>query len=247
MLQDQFFQKMHDVLQKIENTQKDTIDLCAQKIAEILVAGGVWHIFDTGHMLMYEAVGRSGGLMAARPIRVTVDMDNPVRPRETAARKKKVFMDQIPGLPEYIINKSDMVSGDVLLIGSVSGFNILPVELALLAKQRNITTIALTAVEYSKTMQAQHPSGKRLFEICDYVLDNCSPIGDAVVFEETLGQSMCPSSGIAAAYINWALQAQIIETLLRMGKTPSVYMSNHLPGAGQHNIDAWLSYEKFGY
>ncbi|SDE49209.1 Uncharacterized protein, contains SIS (Sugar ISomerase) phosphosugar binding domain [Paenibacillus sp. UNCCL117] len=248
MLVQQYFANMKQVLERIEATQLGPIEEAAVKIADSLENGGIWHLLDTGHMLMHEAVGRTGGMMAVRPVKVTVEVDNPTRYREEdISKKKRVFMDEVAGLPAFIVGKSKMMPGDVLMIGSVSGINILPVEMALYAREMGITVIALTSVEYSGFLKPMHPGGKRLYEACDIVLDNCSGIGDTVVQVEELGQGLCPSSGIAAAYIMWALQTRVVELLLARGKQPSVYISNHMPGAGKHNSEAWSRYEKEGY
>ncbi|WP_127579556.1 sugar isomerase domain-containing protein [Paenibacillus koleovorans] len=243
-----YFTNMKQVLERIERTQLDNIERAAERIADSLENGGIWHLLDTGHMLMYEAVGRTGGMMAVRPVRVTVEVDNPTRYREEdIGKKKRVFMDEVAGLPAFIVGKSKMMPGDVLMIGSVSGINILPVEMAIYAREMGITVIALTSVEYSGFLQPMHPGGKRLYEVCDIVLDNCSQVGDTVVQVEELGQGLCPSSGIAASYMMWAIQTRVVELLLARGKKPSVYVSNHMPGAAKHNSTAWANYEKEGY
>lgn len=247
MLMEQYFKNMKAILAKIEATQMEAIEKSAKAITHCLENGGIWHLMDTGHMLMYEAVGRTGGMMAVRPVRVAVDVSNPTRYRETDIMKPKVFMDEIAGLPEYIIKKSNMQAGDVLMIGSVSGINILPVEMAIYARQMGLTVIGLTSLEYSKFLQPQHESGKKLYEVCDVVIDNCCDVGDTLVYVEELEQGICPASGIAASYIMWALQARIIELLLMDGKKPHVYISNHMPGADQYNSRAWAEYERFGY
>ena len=247
MLQELYFQEMQKSLDKIQATQKDAIAQCAEVIANSLTNGGAWHVLDTGHMLLHEAIGRSGGLMAIRPVITTVTVDNPIRRREKAVNKPRVFLDEIQGLPEFVIGKSNIIAGDVLIIGSVSGFNILPVGVALAARANGVITIALTAVEYSRQLESKHPSGHRLFEACDYVLDNCAPYGDALVDVAELEMAICPASGVAAAYINWALQAQVVQALLNKGVKPSLYKSNHLPGAGPHNTAALNRYEELGY
>ncbi len=156
-------------------------------------------------------------------------------------------MDEIEGLPAFIVNKSNMQSGDILMIGSVSGINVLPVEMAQYAREMGLTVIGITAVAYSEFLRSAHKSGKRLFEVCDIVLDNCSNVGDTTVQAEGLDVGICPSSGIAAAYLLWAVQARVVELLIEAGKAPSVYMSNHMPGAGPYNSSAWAKYEKEGY
>jgi uncharacterized phosphosugar-binding protein len=247
MLQERYFAAMRGILGQIEATQKEAVDRCARMVVDSLLADGAFHVLDTGHMLMFEAVGRSGGLIAVRPVNAAVTVDNPVRKRERATAKPKRYLDSIPGLPEYIFDKSEIVAGDVLLIGSVSGINILPVEMALEARKRDVRTIGLTSVAYSAALASKHSSGKRLFEAVDEVLDHCAPVGDTLVEVEQLGLGICPASGVGAAYLNWALQAQIVEQMLAHGVEPDVYLSNHLAAAGAHNAEALARYEKLGY
>lgn len=246
MLTELYFQNMKQVLEKIEKTQRKTISSCAEIIVDSLCHNGIWHLLDTGHMLMFEGIGRSGGMMAVRPVRVNVDVSNPTRKRFTA-EKKNVYLDEIEGFPQFVLSKANIMAGDVLMIGSVSGINVLPVEMAIRAGEMGVKTIALTSVEYSGSLKSCHPSGKRLFESCDYVLDNCGNVGDTLVEVSALGKSICPSSGIAASYIMWALQADVIEKLIARGKEPSVYISNHMENASKLNNESWEHYEKTGY
>lgn len=246
MLMDVYFENLKKVLDKIENTQRESILKSADVIAESLTNNGMFHLLDTGHMLMYEGVGRSGGLMAVRPIRITFDVSNPTRFRQIEG-KKNVYYDEIEGFPEFILQKANVAKGDVILIGSVSGMNILPVEMAIKAKEMGVHTIALTSVEYSKALTPKHKSGKMLYEVCDHVLDNCGNVGDSLVYVEDIDKNICPSSGLAASYLMWALQAEIVSALIKRGKDPSLYISNHLPNASKINNESWSKYEKLGY
>ncbi|MFN6062069.1 MAG: hypothetical protein ACK49K_02165, partial [Bacteroidota bacterium] len=44
-----------------------------------------------------------------------------------------------------------------------------------------IKTIAITSIEQSKQYPSRHPSGKKLYEIADVVLDNRVPSGDGLL------------------------------------------------------------------
>lgn len=246
MYMDVYFKNMKEVLNKIENTQRDTLIAAGKVVAEALSKGAMFQIIDTGHMLMHEGVGRTGGLMALRPIIINCEISNPTRYRKIEG-KKDVYYDMIEGFPEFVLNKANLTKGDVLIIGSVSGYNILPVELALAAKRMGVTTIAITSVTYSKSLTPKHKSGKRLFEVCDYVLDNCGNLTDTLVPVEELGKGICPSSGIAASYLLWALECCIIEELVKKGIKPSIYISNHQPNASAINANMRANYEKYGY
>ena len=246
MFAELYFKNLKAVLDKIESTQRENISECADAITDTLCNNGIWHLLDTGHMLTHEGVGRTGGMMAVRPIRTEVEVSNPTRLRPIPG-KRNVYLDEIEGFPKFVLSKANIMSGDVLMIGSVSGINILPVEMALKAKEMGVKTIALTSVEYSGFLESRHPSGKRLFEVCDHVLDNCGKVGDTLVNVEEIDRGICPSSGIAASYLMWALQADVIEKMLARGKKPSVYISNHIENATVINNETWLQYEKNGY
>lgn len=246
MLKERYYTGLNKVLEQIQETQKEHFEEAAKLIADSVASGGRIHLLDTGHMLMHEIFGRVGGLMLVNPVRVTVEVENPAPPRPQL-KKKRVYMDGIEGLPEFILGSSEIFAGDVLIIGSVSGKNILPVEIAIKAKEMGVKTIALTSTAYSASLPSAHPSGKRLYEVADVYLDNCGVIGDAVVPVEGLEVNICPTSGIAAAFIYWSLAAEVVEELLTRGITPSVYMSNHLPGAGEFNRRNLERYESKGY
>ena len=246
MLTELYFENLKAVLDKIEKTQRENISKCAEVIADSLCNNGIWHLLDTGHMLMHEGVGRAGGMMAVRPVKTEVEVNNPTRLRPIPG-KKNVYLDEIEGFPKFVLGKANIMTGDILMIGSVSGINILPVEMALKAREMGVKTIALTSVEYSGFLKSNHSSGKRLFEVCDYVLDNCGVVGDALVEVEGLGKSICPSSGLAASYLMWALQADVVEKMLARGKKPSVYISNHIENASLINNESWKQYEICGY
>ena len=133
------------------------------------------------------------------------------------------------------------------MVGSVSGYNYFPVDLALKATEMGCLTVAITSIEYSSRLEGRHPTGKRLFEACTHVIDNCTNYGDTLVPVPELGQSICPASGIGASYILWALQSTVVENLIAMGLQPSVYISNHMPNAAKINGEALERYTKYGY
>lgn len=246
MLMDQYFANMKKVLDKIEQTQHKVLEEAGAAIAGKLEQGAAWHIMDTGHMLMYEGVGRTGGMMALKPLKITCEITNPVRYRASPSRGN-VGYDSIPGFADYILGRANILAGDIIMIGSVSGYNLLPVDLAIKANKMGCLTVAITSVAYSSRLKSRHPSGKRLFEACTYCLDNCSDYGDTLVEVPQMGQGICPSSGIGASYLLWALQATVVEKLLEKGLKPSCYISNHMPDAARINGEALERYARNGY
>jgi uncharacterized phosphosugar-binding protein len=222
---------------KIAEIAADTEPICraAAICADALAAGGALHIYDTGHLVSQELVRRAGGLVAFTPLRFSLTVDNPVlnRPSADAPAGKPADLAWIG----HIFGRDQLRPGDVLIAGSVSGKSATVVELARQARQHGLTVIALTAVAYSAHLQSEHPSGQRLFEAADLVLDNHAPYGDALLAVEGLarasdeggGDAICPASGLGAATVLWAVTAGIVEELLARGLTPTVYPSVNLP------------------
>lgn len=247
MLKEKYFKNMKEVLEKVERTQKQNIEEAARLVVESLINDGAWHVYDTSHMLMHEGVGRAGGVMALKPLEFSFKVDNSVRARkrdEEGSRSKA--MDTVD-MCKLVMSKSKILPGDVIVIGHDAGKKVMPLELALTAKKRGVKTIALTSIEYSKHMKSEHPSGKLLHEVCDIVIDTCDRYGDSVVDVEELGRSICPSSGMSACYILWALQAEVVETFLKKGIEPSTYISVHMPDGRKQNAKMKERYEKLGY
>lgn len=243
MLAKQYVKRIKELIDEIEETQLEKIDEAAKIIAQKVAAGAVVHIFDNGHLLSNEAVGRAGGLMLMTPLSFSIAANNPARERGGDSQDPQAE----EGLMKYLVDKSQLRAGDVLLINSVSGKNVRPVELALEAKRRGAYVIAITSVAYSKVVESLHSSGKRLFEVTDFVIDNCGEIGDSLLEVEGIEPKICPSTGVTAAVIIWMLTAQLVTHLLELGITPGVYKSMNLAGAIEYNNKQIERYKKVGY
>ena len=90
-------------------------------------------------------------------------------------------IERLSGMADIVWDNYSIQSGDIILIVSNSGRNAVPIEMALRAKKEGITSIALTSLEQSKQFPSRHDSGKKLYELCDYILDNHVPSGDGLV------------------------------------------------------------------
>ena len=114
-------------------------------------------------------------------------------------------------------------------MGSVSGKTPNVVELAIQARAHGLKVIALTALAYSSKLEPEHPSGKKLYEVADLVLDNHAPFGDGMISVEGLEYAVLPASGLGAATVMWAVVAGTIEEMLARGLTPTVFPSVNRP------------------
>lgn len=242
MLKEAFFSKLYELVETIENSQEQAILEVSKTISNAMADGHCIHIFDTGHLLDSELINRAGGLYAFQRLRVNFQVENPVRTREEEKHKDK----KMEGLMSYALRQSHALPGDVLIVGSVSGKSVFPVDIALSAKEMGLTVIAMTSVAYSSLLKSEHSTGKRLFEVANLVIDNCAPPLDAMVEVDELGLSICPASGIAAAIIMWAIEAKVTENLLERGIKPTILKSINFPGSAEHNEKEYKRYDETG-
>lgn len=137
-------------------------------------------------------------------------------------------------------------SGDVVLIGTNAGTTELTVELALIANERSAFSIALTQVDYEMDPRLipDHPSGKRLSEVADIVIDLGGRYGDTEL-DFTIGDrslSAIPGSGVAAMMAMWMIFAGATEFLCERGTPPLLWDSMQMPGVHATNLERYARY-----
>lgn len=226
MLIEQYFEKLRERIDVIA-ANPEPIRQAAKLCADALAKGGAVHIFDSGHMLSSELIHRAGGLAALSSLSFSLNVVNPVRTRADRvlpADSRLAF-----AYIEHIFESNQLRPGDVLFVGSVSGKTPNVIELALQAKAHGLTVIGLCSLAYSTRLAPEHPSGKKLYEVADLVLDNQAPYGDGMLAVDGLEYAICPASGIGAATVMWAVVAGIIEDMLAQGLTPTVFPSVNRP------------------
>ncbi|MCC6485259.1 MAG: sugar isomerase domain-containing protein [Armatimonadetes bacterium] len=239
-----YFTSLQSLISTIGEAEAETIARVSALGAQSVAKQGVLHIFDTGHMLTSELIGRAGGLLAWTPLSISLSVTNPNRFRE---KEPLPPADDLTQFVKLGLGRSRLRAQDLLFVGSVSGKTPMPVEIALQARALGTTVVALTSVEHSRRLDSEHASGKRLFEVADLVLDNHAPPGDAMLSVDGFDRRLCPASGLAAACAMWAVNAGIVSELVGMGIEPSVYSSVNLPG-GPENVKAIEErYTKLGY
>ena len=224
MLTERYYAALQSLIAEIAADQ-EPIRQAARLCAGALAQGNVVHIFDSGHMVSRELVRRAGGLVALSSLSFSLDVVNPVRTRQEVGQPAEAPYAYI----KHIFESSHLRAGDVLIVGSVSGKTANVVELALQARAYGLQVIALTSLAYSSRLASEHPSGRRLYEAADLALDNHAPYGDAMLEVEGVDAPICAASGIGASAVLWGVVAGIVEEMLGMGLSPTVYPSVNLP------------------
>ena len=127
-----------------------------------------------------------------------------------------------------------MQPNDIFMIASNSGVNGSILGVALAAKARGHKLIAVTSLDHTNKVTPKHPSGKRLSEVADVVIDNLAPFGDSTMQLEG-GIGVGAVSSLTAAFIAQRITIGVAEAMRQRGKTPPVYISANIPGGDQHN------------
>lgn len=137
-------------------------------------------------------------------------------------------------------------TGDVVLIGTNAGTTHLTVDLALIAHERGATSIALTQVAYEMDprLTPEHPSGKRLAEVADIVIDLGGRYGDTeLTFSSNDRQfDAIPGSGVSAVLAMWMIFAGATELLCERGTPPLIWDSMQMPGVHAENLKRYAGY-----
>lgn len=218
-----YFEQIRSMIACIEDSQWSRIQEVAGLIADSVAEGGVFHVFGSGHthILAEEVWCRAGGLAAVSPI---LDPDQ----MPYTGPMKGNMLEKLEGFGKILFETHDAQPGEVIIVISNSGRNPVPIEIAMAATKRGLTVVALTSLAYSRAVASRHSSGKKLYELADVVIDNCSPKGDAAVELEDLPQKVGPSTTVTNAIILNAIVVQVTADLLERGIAPPVFVSGNL-------------------
>jgi len=226
-----YLELARQIVERIEQTQRENILRAAEICTDSIAAGGWVHLFGTGHsrMAVEEMFPRIGSLVGFHPI-AELSLTQYHNVVGANGLRQALFLEKVEGLAECILTSFRFGLRDSFIVVSSTGINSVPIEIALGAKARGMKVMAITSLAHARITPSRHPSGQRLFEIADLVLDNCTPPGDALVKVEGADYPVGPGSTIGAVAIINALKCQVAENLVARGIKPDVLPTPHVPG-----------------
>jgi uncharacterized phosphosugar-binding protein len=213
-------------------SQAEPVRRAAALLVTSLRAGGVVNAFGSGHSeaIAMEIAGRAGGLVPS----------NRLTPRDLVlygGQPPSVLTPELERDPEIahrIYELAPVAPQDVFVLISSSGINGAVVELATIVKDRGHPLIALTSVKHSSQMTSRHPSGRKLLDLADVVLDNGAPYGDAIL-ELPGGGGYGAISTVTSALLAQMVVTEAVDGLVALGETPPIYLSVNVAGGDEHN------------
>lgn len=241
MLYRKYLEQVEKVLSAVMESQGENIEKAARIVADQMKQDGMLYVFGCGHshLMGEDLFYRAGGSAA-----VCAMLDSDLMLHGGAV--KSSFYERMSGLAKPIFDRYGLTEKDVLLVSSTSGINSVPVEMAMCAREKGIPVIAIVSMAYAGDA-SRHPSGNKLHDVADIVLDNGVCHGDAAV---TIGDSdmrVGPVSTISSCMIAQSIVAQADEFLWKDGVIPPVYVSGNIPGGMERNqalIDRYMPRNK---
>jgi len=241
-----YLEQVKELFARIESTQLPVIREAAQRMAGSIEARRAVHLFGSGHSVMpvLEIFPRYGSFVGFHPI-----MDprlmwfNIVGP---GGARELLWLERTEGYIANVLQSYHLDPHDTMLVFSHGGLNAAPVEMAMAAKERGLTVVAVTSLASHHISAATHSSGKRLADIADIVIDNCVAPEDAAVAIEGRREKVAAMSTLAAIAISMALVAEVARELASRQVPLSIFVSPNVAGVGaEHNEQVFQEYTSF--
>jgi uncharacterized phosphosugar-binding protein len=211
--------------------QQAAIATAADWFAQTILAGRLVHLFGSGHsrIMVEEMWPRYGSFPGFHPI-VELSLTNHHQVVGANGQRQAMFLENVSGLAERILRNFDLMPIDSALVISSSGCNVVPIEMAMEFKRRGVRTVALVSKAHANASDSKHPTGVKLSDVADLVLDTGAPAGDAMVVVEGLDTPISPGSTVGGCLIVNAIKAEVAQRLTRAGKPPRVLTAGAIIG-----------------
>lgn len=242
---DRYFKGLIDRLETVRTEQAAAIDKAADVCADSIAADKLVFTFGTGHGALpaLETFPRTGTIVGFRPI-VESTMISFHRVWGDMGARQYRFIHAVEGYGRAILRSHQLDPADSIVLFSHSGVNAVILDIALGAKEKGLTTIAVTSLPHSSASPPRHSSGKRLFEVADIVIDTRASLSDASIRIEGLDAPVGANSTSVAIAIAHAIVAATAEKLVLRGIEPYVMVNPNTAGKEAANAANDRNYEE---
>lgn len=241
----QYQKRITQVTDTIWKTQGEAIAKAAKWMAETIAAGGLVHLFGSGHSVLpvQDVFPRYGCFPGFHPLMDARLMWTNVI--GSGGAKGLLWLERREGYAPVLFENQPIRTGDVMVVFSHGGLNAVGIEVALEARARGLKTIAITSLDNHRQRESTHSSGKKLADVCDLTIDNCTPAEDALVQISGWKAPVAAGSTVAFVTIAMALVAQVASELAARGISPRVFVSPNVPGIpADNNREVFADYER---
>jgi len=214
--------------------QLPEIRRAADLFAQSILAGRMVHVFGSGHsrIMVEEMWPRYGSFPGFNPIvELSLSFHNLVVGAN--GQRQAMFLENVSGLAERILRNFSVRPPDSALVISSSGCNLVPIEMADGFRQHGLKVVVIISRRHSEATEYKHPSGKRLQDFGDIVLDTGAPVGDAMVRVPGLDTPVSPGSTVGGCLLINTIKAEVAARLTAAGQPPKVLSGAAVVGAAR--------------
>ena len=241
-----YLDAVRTILNHLQETQLTSVESAADLIIQALKNKGAVFCHGIGHGSEGDFLNRAGGLAAPHLFSFGFNVNDAVANCLKDRPRTEPF-DRDLETVRFAVKASNLRAGDVLMLGSVSGKNRGPIELALAARAMGVKVIGITAMKYTVKVKSLHPSGKKLCDSSDLVIDNGAPYGDAAVDVPGYKDKMMPVSGVAAIVAGWMVWGRVMEKMAEAGMPPSTFISINRDDGQEYYDRSQAEFNRRGY
>ena len=233
MLAKQWLTNVRDVMNRIEDTQMESIQRAALLMADSIEADRWVHTFGCGHATLpiEEMYPRIGGFVGFHPM-IELPLSFFTRITGEMGVHQFVFLERVEGYGVEIMKGYNFDPKDTMWLFSHSGINNVNIDVALEAKKKGMKVVVFGSAAEAAGKQTRHSSGKNIFELADVVVDSCAPLADASVALKDHQDKIGPVSTMAFVTCVWMTVTTVAEILADRGVKLFIHPSHNAPGNG---------------
>src|SRR5262245_58661784 len=233
----------HDALTRLNtllDSNRAALDRAAALCTDAIAADGLVHLFGCGHsrMLCEEMTPRQGCYVGWHTIvELALTIHNLIVGPN--GLRQTLHLEKTTGYAEQILRNFAFGPKDVMIVISTSGIREVIVEMAEGARNRGLSVIGLVSKAHCDQAHPAHPSGKKLSDVVDVLLDNGAPVGDTIHTLPT-GQKTGPFSTLGGAMVMNMLRCEVARRLVERG-SEVVFLPSH-QFVGSRTVEEQLEY-----
>ena len=238
---ERYFHDALDRLGRLLDGQRDALDRAAALCTDAIAADGLVHLFGCGHsrMMCEEMTPRQGCFVGWHTIvELALTYHNLIVGPN--GLRQSLHLEKTPGYAEQILRNFAFGPKDVLVVISTSGIREVIVEMAEGAKRRGLSVIGVVSRAHCDQANPAHPSGKKLTDVADVVLDNGAPVGDSLLELPGAAAKTGPFSTVGGGLVMNMLRCEVARRLLERG-CEVVFLPSH-QFVGSRTVEEQLEY-----
>lgn len=226
----EYLKKCSGLIERVREQEAQILE-ASTWFSRSILSGRVVHVFGTGHsrIMVEEMWPRYGSFPGFNPI-VELSLtyhNNVVGPN---GQRQAMFLENTEGLAERILRNFGLDARDSALVISSSGCNNVPIEMAMLFRQKGIKVVAIVTKSHLEKSTSKRKDGKKLSDFADIVLDTGAPAGDSMIQVPGLSTPVSPGSSVGGILLINSIKAEVARLLTEGGQPPSVLTAPAIVG-----------------